>query len=114
MLRCSGLSRLSHSRHFWGLQWIATEGVERSSDCHRTARAAAALGFRGRPPSTAEVVAPFTVAYVELVPHDREEHRVRTVQQLAVLDRVESDIEGDVGRTAAVPARAVTRFGVFH
>jgi hypothetical protein len=54
-----------------------------------------------------EVLAPGAVPHVELQAHDREEHRVRAIEEQAVLDCMEAEIGGKVRRAAAVPADAV-------
>ena len=60
-----------------------------------------------------EDVAPLAVPQIELVTDDREEHRVRAVQQLAVHDGVDAESGGQAGRASAVPAQSMTVFG-FH
>src|SRR5690606_8492235 len=47
-----------------------------------------------------------------MVADDREQHRVRTVQELAVLHGLEAHLRQHVRRPAAVPAKPVAHFGV--
>ena len=57
-----------------------------------------------------EIVAAGAAPDVELVPDDRKPHRMRAVEKLAVSDGVESDVDREVGGSAAVPADAMSRF----
>ena len=70
-------------------------------------------GIRERP-YRFEVFAGFAVADVELVADHRKPHRMGAVQQLAVLDRMKADVSREVGRPAAVPARAMARLGLHY
>ena len=57
-----------------------------------------------------EVFAPIAVAHVELVPDDGKEHWVRAEEELAVLDGVKAELQGQVRRAPAVPAGAMADF----
>jgi len=59
-----------------------------------------------------EVVAPVAVPHVEVVPHDGEQHRVAAVQEVPVLDRLHTELVGELGSAATVPARAVANLGL--
>jgi len=47
------------------------------------------------------------ITHVELVADDRKPHRVRTVEQLSIFYCVKADIDGNVGRPAAIPTGAM-------
>jgi hypothetical protein len=57
-------------------------------------------------------VAAVAVADVELIPHDREHHRVGAVQKLAVFDGLEVHVRDNVRGAVAVPTQLVADFGL--
>jgi hypothetical protein len=61
-----------------------------------------------------EVVAVLAIANVEVVPNDREPHRVGAIEQFAVLHGLKAEIRRDVRRAPSVPAQAMTVFGLHH
>jgi hypothetical protein len=61
-----------------------------------------------------EVVAVLAIANVEVVPNDREPHRVGAIEQFAVLHGLEAEIRRDARRAPSVPAQAMTVFGLHH
>jgi hypothetical protein len=72
-------------------------------------------GYTAGPVMTrAEVLASLAVADVELTADDREQHRVCTVQKLAVFDGVKSEVGRDLGRPTPIPARTVAVLGLGH
>jgi hypothetical protein len=90
------------------LQQFATEGLE------AVAIGVAAGLRRDDSMMLAEVLAPVAIPHVELISNDREPHRVSTVQKLAILDRVEPEVQGNVRGPASVPARPVPHFRLRH
>ena len=50
------------------------------------------------------------IPYVEPVTHDREQHGVRAVKQLAIFNGLKCELEKNVGSAAAVPADSMSRF----
>ena len=59
-----------------------------------------------------EVVAVLAIANVEVVPNDREPHRVGAIEQLAVFHGLEAEIRQDVRCAPSVPAQAMSVFGL--
>ena len=60
-----------------------------------------------------EVLAVRAIPYVERQADDRVKHRVRAVQQGAVLDRMHTDVDRDLEGAPTIPAPPVAVFG-FH
>src|SRR5207244_4364411 len=61
-----------------------------------------------------EVLTVSAITHVELIPDNREPHRMRAEEQLTVFDRVRPEVRWDVRRPAAVPARPMACFRLVH